>query len=169
MKRRPNLALTALAIPALIGLALTVILGTAHATPPAGQSTEMLAKGTTADSLLLKAQGTFPNQAAHPWRGTYKAPWDVTALRITLPPGASTGWHRHPGPGFMVVTQGAVTLYANDCTKTTYSKGQAYVEVPGLVNFVRNDGSESAAFVGAFVVPSTASLHLDVASPPCNP
>jgi len=168
MKRRPILALTALAIPALMGLALTAILGAAQATPPAGQSTEMLAKGTTADSLLLQAQGTFPNRAAHPWRGTYKAPWDVTALRITLPPGASTGWHRHPGPGFMVVTQGAVTMYANDCTKTTYNKGQAYVEVPGLANLVRNDGAEPAVFVGTFVVPTTASLRLDVASAPCN-
>jgi len=168
MKRRPTLALAALAIPALLGLALMAILGTAQATPPAGQSTELLGKGTTADSLLLKAQGTFPNQAAHPWRGTYNAPWDVTALRITLPPGASTGWHRHPGPGFMVVTQGAVTLYANDCTKTTYSKGRAYVEVPGLANLVRNDGAEPAVFVGTFVIPMTASLRLDVASPPCN-
>ncbi|MGH3137593.1 MAG: cupin domain-containing protein [Gaiellaceae bacterium] len=168
MKRLPMLALTALAIPMVIGLALTVILANAHATPPSGQSTEMLGKGTTADSLLLKAQGIFPNQAAHPWRGTYKAPWDVTSLRITLPPGASTGWHRHAGPGFMVVAQGAVTLYANDCTKTTYTKGQAYVEVPGLANLVRNDGAEPAMFVGTFVVPTTASLRIDVPSAPCN-
>lgn len=167
--RRPLLTLTALAVPAVIGLALMAILGTAQATPPSGQSTEMLGKGTTADGLLLVAKGALPNQKANPWRGTYKAPWDVTALRITLPPGASTGWHRHPGPGFMVVTQGAVTIYANDCTKTTYAKGQSYVEVPGLVNLVRNDGAEPAIFVGTFVVPSTASLRLDVPSAPCNP
>lgn len=168
MKRRSMLALTAFAIPVVIGFALMAILGTAQATPPAGQSTEVLAKGTTVDGLLLSAKGTLPNQKANPWRGTYTAPWDVTALRITLPPGASTGWHRHPGPGFMAVTQGAITIYANDCTKTTYSKGQAYVEVPGLVNFVRNEGSEPAVFVGSFVVPTTASLRLDVPSPPCN-
>ena len=93
----------------------------------------------------------------------------MTALRVTLPAGASTGWHRHPGPGFMVVVQGAVTLYSNDCTKTTYSKGQAYVEVPGLVNLVRNEGAEPAVFVGEFVVPATAPLRLDVPTPPCNP
>jgi quercetin dioxygenase-like cupin family protein len=167
VKRRP-LLLTALAIPMVIGLALMGILGTAQATPPSGQSTEMLGKGTTVEELFLNARGKLPNKAAHPWRGTYKAPWDVIALRISLPPGASTGWHRHPGPGFMVVTQGAVTIYANDCTKTTYSKGQAYVEVPGLANLVRNDSSEPAAFVGTFVVPTTASLRLDVPTAPCN-
>lgn len=151
------------------GVALAAVLGVAQATPPAGQSTESLAKGTTVDELLLKVQGKLPNQKAQPWRGTYKTPWDVTTLRITLPLAGSTGWHRHPGPGFMTVTQGAVTVYANDCTKTTYTKGQSYVEVPGLVNLVRNDGSEPAVFVGTFVAPSTASLRLDVVTPPCTP
>jgi hypothetical protein len=156
-----------LILTTVVALAGAAILGVAQATPPSGQSTETLARGTTADALLLRAQGTLPNQKAGPWRGSYRAPWDVVALRITLPPGASTGWHRHPGPGFMVVTQGAVTVYANDCTKTTYTKGQAYVEVPGLVNLVRNDGAEPAVFVGSFVVPSTAALRLDVPVAPC--
>jgi quercetin dioxygenase-like cupin family protein len=167
-RRPPTWLFHALALSAVIALTLTAILGVAWATPPAGQSTETLAKGSTADELMLVAKGTLPNHKALPWRGTYKAPWDVTALRITLPPGASTGWHRHPGPGFMVVTQGAVTLYANDCTKTTYTKGQAYVEVPGLVNFVRNDGLEPAVFVGTFVAPATASLRIDVPVAPCT-
>jgi hypothetical protein len=169
VKRRPTPTVAVLAMPVIIGLLLVAIMGSAHATPPVGQSTEMLARGTTADELLLVARGTLPNQKALPWRGTYKAPWDVTSLRITLPPGGSTGWHRHPGPGFMVVTQGAVTVYANDCRKTTYTKGQAYVEVPGLVNLVRNDGAEQAVFVGSFVVPSTASLRIDVPVAPCAP
>lgn len=153
----------------VIGIALAAMFGVARATPPILQATEFLARGTTADGLALAAQGTLPNKKAHAWRGSYQAPFDVTALRVTLPPGASTGWHRHPGPGFMIVVQGAVTLYANDCTKTTYTTGQAYVEVPGLVNLVRNDGSEPAVFVGEFIVPATAPLRLDVADPPCNP
>ncbi len=69
----------------------------------------------------------------------------------------------------MVVVQGAVTLIANDCTKTTYTKGQADVEIPGLVNLVRNEGSEPAIFVGEFIVPTTAPLRLDVPTAPCNP
>jgi quercetin dioxygenase-like cupin family protein len=165
MTRRHTLMISALAS----GLAAAALLGVARATPPVGQSTEVLARGTTVDPLLLEAKGTLPNKNARPWRGSYKAPLDVTALRVTLPPGASTGWHRHPGPGFMVVVQGAVTLYANDCTKTTYTKGQAYVEVPGLVNLVRNDGPEPAVFVGEFIVPTTAPLRLDVPTPPCTP
>jgi len=151
-----------------VGVVFAAVLGVAQATPPAGQSTESLARGTTADALMLEVRGKFPNQKASPWRGTYEAPFDVTTLRITLPPAGNTGWHRHPGPGFMTVVQGAVTVYANDCTKTTYSKGQSYVEVPGLVNLVRNDGTEPAVFVGTFVVPSTATLRLDVPAAPCN-
>ncbi len=153
----------------VVAVSLGGVLGIAHATPPSGQATESLARGTTVDPLKLEVKGKFPNQKANPWRGTYNGPLDVTTLRITLPPGGTTGWHRHPGPGFMAVTQGAVTVYANDCTKTTYTKGQSYVEVPGLVNLVRNDGTEPAVFVGTFVVPSTATLRLDVPAAPCNP
>ncbi len=153
----------------IVGIAFAAILGVAKATPPAAQSTETLARGTTADELALEVRGKFPNQKANPWRGTYKSPWDLITLRITLPVGANTGWHRHSGPGFMTVTAGAVTVYANDCTKTTYTKGQSYMEVPGLVNLVRNDGTEPAVFVGTFLVPTTATLRLDVPAAPCNP
>jgi len=151
-----------------VGIAFAAMFGVARATPPSGQATETLARGTTADELLLNVQGKFPNQKANAWRGTYKTPWDVVTLRITLPPGGNTGWHRHPGPGFMTVTQGSVTVFANDCTKTTYTRGQSYVEVPGLVNLVRNDGAEPAVFVGTFVLPTTATLRLDVPAAPCN-
>lgn len=163
MRGRLALAAAVAAVP------LAVTLGAARATPPAGQATELLARGTTLDAMVLQAQGTLPNRKARPWRGTYKTSWDVTTLRITLPPGASTGWHRHPGPGFMVVTAGAVTIYADDCSKKTYTKGSSYVEVPGLVNLVRNDGTEPAVFVGTFVVPTTATLRLDVPAAPCAP
>lgn len=163
MKARIVLLLATLAV-----FVPVAVIGMAEATPPMGMSAEVLARGTTPDEHLLALRGTLPNRLARPWRATYKTPWDVAAFRITLPPGAHTGWHRHPGPGFMVVTQGAVTVYANDCTKKTYARGQAFVEVPGLVNLVRNDGSEPAAMVGSFVVPSTASLRVDVPVEPCK-
>jgi len=150
-------------------LALSILFGVARATQPTLQQTEFLSRGTTVDPLTLTAKGKLPNQKEAAWRGTYKSPWDVTTLRVTLPPGANTGWHRHPGPGFMSVVQGEVTVYANDCTKHTYTAGQAYVEVPGLVNLVRNDGSTPAIFVGTFVIPTTAPLRLDVPTAPCSP
>lgn len=159
-----------LLVAAVVAVGITGALrfGVAQATPPSGQVTETLARGTTADEHLLRVDGRLPNAKGAPWRGRYSTPWDVTTLRITLPPGGSTGWHRHPGPGFMTVVSGAVTVYANDCTKKTYARGQSYVEVPGLVNLVRNDGTEPAVFVGTFVVPSTASVRLDVPAAPCN-
>ena len=52
--------------------------------------------------------------------------------------------------------------------EATYSKGQAYVEVPGLVNLVRNDGSEPLCSSERSSMPTTASLRLDVRSAPCN-
>ena len=148
-------------------ITLTTVLTVAQATPPSRQVVETLARGTTADTHLLRARGTLPNQKAGPWRGAYETPWDLVTVRVTLPPGANTGWHRHPGPGFMAVTQGAVTVLGNDCTRKTYTAGQAYVEVPGHANIVRNDGTATAVFVGTCVLRSTATLRLDVPTAPC--
>ena len=122
-----NARMLLLGVTVASGILLAAVLGVAHATPPAGQVTEMLARGTATDELVLRVQGRFPNAKAGPWRGTYRTPWDVTTLRITLPPGGHTGWHRHPGPGFMTVVSGSVTVYANDCSRSTYTRGQSYV------------------------------------------
>jgi hypothetical protein len=44
---------------------------------------------------------------------------------------ASTGWHHHPGPVFISVTQGTLTFYEVDdpsCTPHVYSAGQGFVD-----------------------------------------
>jgi quercetin dioxygenase-like cupin family protein len=165
MRRRIAIAGGFAGLVLIAGVAAIV----ARGTPPTGQTIDSLAKGTTADSYVLAAKGMIPSTKERAWRGTYKTPWDVTSLRVSLPPGANTGWHRHPGPGFAVVTQGSVTMYSDDCTPMTYTKGQAYVEIPGLVNLVQNNGPEPAQFLVTFIVPSPAPLRMDVASAPCNP
>jgi len=38
----------------------------------------------------------------------------VTALRVTIPPGASTGWHEHPSPCYAYILSGVLTLELRD-------------------------------------------------------
>jgi quercetin dioxygenase-like cupin family protein len=128
----------------------------------------MLGKGVASDTLKLDLKGTVPAKRARAWRGTYGAPWDVTAMRVTFAPGAHSGWHRHPGPGIVVVTRGAVTFYSDDCTPKTYTEGQSFIEIPGVTNMVRNDTQGTAQFVATFVNPATAPLRIDVPSAPCS-
>ncbi len=45
--------------------------------------------------------------------------------------GASTGWHTHPGPVFITVTEGRVTFYERDdptCSPTVVEAGHGYVD-----------------------------------------
>ena len=68
---------------------------------------------------------------------------DVFLRQIVLLPGQSTGWHVHPGPELVVVTQGTSTLYIlqadGTCTAQTYHVGQAFFSQPGEVHMAKNN------------------------------
>ncbi|WP_352663350.1 cupin domain-containing protein [Mesorhizobium sp. M0621] len=60
-----------------------------------------------------------------------KRPLDIAVRTHDYAPGSSTGWHSHPGPVFITVTEGEVTLYEGDdptCTPKVVSKGHGYVD-----------------------------------------
>src|SRR2546425_11127772 len=57
-----------------------------------------------------------------------KGPTEMFQDRITFQPGGGTGWHTHPGPALVIVTQGAVTLYQSDGCKKVYPAGSFFSE-----------------------------------------
>jgi quercetin dioxygenase-like cupin family protein len=64
--------------------------------------------------------------------------------QITVEPGGSSGWHSHPGGAIIVVKQGSLTVYSPvgpKCETTTYSAGQVFIERPGELDDVRNEGT----------------------------
>src|SRR5438105_7076578 len=98
------------------------------ATPPSGLTNIPLARGTDT------SHGTLPLRF-----GT-----DIAMSQITVNPGGSSGWHSHPGGAIIVVAQGTLTVYhaqGDACETTTYSPGQAFIERPGEVDDVLNEGS----------------------------
>ena len=60
---------------------------------------------------------------------------EILVVRNTFGPGASTGWHSHPGPAIVVVASGENFTYvrASDCARFQYSEGQSFVD-PGHDN-----------------------------------
>jgi quercetin dioxygenase-like cupin family protein len=96
---------------------------------------------------------------------------EVVMPQITIHPGASSGWHTHPGPGFIVVTSGTLTLYQlvdNDCVKSTYGKGQGFVETPGVVHIARNEatsGDVTAMATFLDIAPGTTAYRSVVPAP----
>lgn len=65
-----------------------------------------------------------------------------------LPPGGTTGWHRHPGTEMSIVRTGRVTVQREDsCTPERYVAGEAVSVPDGQLHAARNDGPEPAELV----------------------
>src|SRR6478735_7951068 len=110
----------------LAGVALTS--GAVYATPPSDLTQVPLARGTNV------SHGTIP----------LKSGTDIAMAQITVQPGGSSGWHSHPGGAIIVVKEGALTVYESigkHCEIETYSAGEAFIERPGEVDQVVNNGT----------------------------
>ena len=121
----------------------------------------VLARGTDANPFKIHVDGI---------RVSAKGPIDLTTAHLMFPPGATTGWHVHPGPVLVIVESGTVTKYSSDCVATRYTSGQAFVELgPSDINMVRNESSTTQAdTIVTFLTPVGATLKEDVPAP-CNP
>ena len=95
--------------------------------------------------------------------------WDPALCGGCIP---STGWHTHPGPSFIVVTQGSVTVYDDEdlvCTPHVYTANtpnNAFVdEGGGHVHVIRNESGAIAKTVAVQLIPAGADRRQDAPSP----
>jgi quercetin dioxygenase-like cupin family protein len=152
----------------LIGSALALLLTTnfatqtAFATPPSGVTTTAIASGVLPEAIRVKIgmeREGFGN-------GTEAT--DLSIIKNTFVPGGTFGWHRHPGPSLVMITQGTLTLYeAGDptCTPHLYPAGSAFIDNAGDAHNVRN---ETAGTVEVYVVrmlPAGAPPRIDMPDP----
>jgi quercetin dioxygenase-like cupin family protein len=116
-------------------------------------------------------------------RGSMTAPFDVeargieldadrkidTALaHLTFAPGASTGWHRHPGPTVVTVITGELTVTERDCGTEVFEAGQSFVERGPDRHMATNTGGTVTETHVAFYVPTGApALTIPAAAPAC--
>jgi len=150
MKRAVRWATLSVGLAGLFTM-LTVTAG--EATPPSGLTNISLARGTDT------SHGTIPLRF-----GT-----DIAMSQITVNPGGSSGWHSHPGGAIIIVQAGTLTVYRSvgrKCKTTTYSAGQAFIERPGEVDQVRNNGSVPYVLYVTFPrVPPGGSTRTDEPDP----
>src|SRR6185369_6917352 len=65
---------------------------------------------------------------------TEGAPTEVVIQDQALAPGGYGGWHSHPGPVIVTVTQGTASFYESDCVRHDYPAGSAFIEDGGVVH-----------------------------------
>lgn len=67
---------------------------------------------------------------------------EVTGLKVVIPPGKETGWHKHPSPGYGYVLEGVLTLEVEGNRKFVFKPGSAFVEVVNTLHNGKNLGDE---------------------------
>ena len=82
---------------------------------------------------------------------------DIGADRLTVQPQGYSGWHAHPAPVFVTVTQGTIEWYDDAlCAAHTYTQGQSFIESAYRAHNVRNPaaaGGQVAEFIAIVIKP----------------
>jgi quercetin dioxygenase-like cupin family protein len=140
-----------------VALALVAVMaGVGGATDPTGGATStLLAQGSVPTSFTIQTV-----------KGT-----DTVVAKNVFPPGATSGWHSHPGIAVVVVAKGQITLYrepvgGGPCGWHTYSAGQSFLEYPGQEqNGVNGGSTNTVVFATFFRVPHGGSARIDQPDP----
>ena len=94
-----------------------------------------------------------------------KGATDVLQAELIFQPGASVGWHIHPGPVVVVIKSGKLTeIHSNGCT-TVHNAGSAFFEQPGEVHNVVNQTNDVTDIYATFLSPAGSQPLIPVADP----
>ena len=161
-----------LALP-LLALAAAVLLASILASGSVAEaSSEPDAPNGFAVTRLLAGPAMFADEVRANFRITYDrgrarisnlphGASNTITVEVGWAPGGTSGWHTHPGPAIVNVTEGAVPVtHAIACPPRTDGAGEACVDPgQGNVHIATNaSGTEQAKAVATFLgVPSGAS------------
>jgi quercetin dioxygenase-like cupin family protein len=162
-RRRLMLRRTALVLIVLAALVGAVV-GNALGTPGSGVSAET-ARGPLVDRPIDVNMKFDTGAKVHL---KTKGAIEVAVQRIVAVPGATFGWHSHPGPTIVTVLRGTLTLYhAEDCTNgTAYGAGTSFSNLPHEFHLARNEGpDELVVYASYFVAAKTPPVVLRIDQP----
>lgn len=132
-----------------------------------GSSSTLLGRATFGDP----ADETFKvKRLTGDWHVEIKAKpvLDLAVQSIVFQPGGQSGWHSHPGPVFIQVVSGTMTLYESDdpnCTPIVRTAGQGYLDVGEHAHIARNETAAPAENIVTYFAPPGVALRIDESRP----
>jgi quercetin dioxygenase-like cupin family protein len=155
------------AVGALVAAALLMLPAQATQPRPAPEvSTTILARSLF-QQIQVKARTPAPDR----WRAQLKTHGqsDVYVVDNKFPPGASTGWHSHPGPSLILVVTGTVTNYPGDdpsCPPRAYRAGDGFIDPGGgHLHLLRNESGTAAETIAVQLLPKDAARRIPADAP----
>lgn len=147
-------------LAATVFATLSAFVAITMASPPSGVTPTLLARGTF-DAFKVKSKGAVD------FKAKAKRPLDIVVRKHDYAPGSTTGWHSHPGPVFITVTQGQVTFYEYDdpnCTPHVVTAGHGYVD-SGRGHIGRNETTQPAQDVSVIMAPVAGPFRGELSAP----
>jgi Cupin domain len=167
VKRNVYILVTTAFVVVLV-LTLASLVGVTMASPAMGVQPTLLARGAY-DDFKVKSVNDSPVE----FDVKAKSVVDVVVRKHDYAVGSHTGWHSHPGPVFITVTEGTLTYYLYDdptCTPHEVTKGSGFVD-DGRGHMVRNESGQPAQDVSVIIAPPAPALfrgELDAPNPNCG-
>lgn len=133
-----------------VAVIMCAIVMKAIASPAIGVTPTLIARGTY-EGFKVKSDPSAPFE----FEAEAKPAVDILVRTHDYVIGGSTGWHTHPGPVFITVVQGILTVYEADdptCAPKVLYPGQGYVDT-GRGHLVRNEWGQPARDVTVITAP----------------
>src|SRR4051812_21398990 len=132
---------------------------------PSGVTPKVLARGTY-EPFKVKTDHDSPVD----FEARAKSHVDIVVRQHDYIAGGSTGWHTHPGPIFITVTQGQLAFYEVDdptCRRKLVNAGEGYVD-SGHGHIARNESGAPAQDISVILAP-VAQPFRTALPPQANP
>jgi quercetin dioxygenase-like cupin family protein len=127
-----------------------------------------------ASIAIIIAVATWPSGSAHAqqlqgverktlMRQDLSVPgWEAVMIQTTMQPGASEGWHTHPGSLVAYVIQGPWTMERRGKPTATYQTGETFSIVEGEVHQSINPGKTVVRVLATFIVDKSKPITTKV-------
>jgi quercetin dioxygenase-like cupin family protein len=141
----------AIAILAIGAVVTAVALATPASPPPA--LTAETARGAFAGPLKVNTKLANGARVKLKTKGAV----ELISQRIVAQPGATFGWHSHPGENVNVIAQGTLTLYHDEecAVGTEYPAGSAFSTHPDEIHLAKNLGTVDLVIFATYFAPKT--------------
>ena len=153
-------------IGSLCVLAIATYAVKTWANPAVGVTATLIGRGTYGRFKVNAEERQSPWSHFH-YSAEAKPAADMIVQTHDFAPGSSSGWHTHPGPVFISVTQGELTFYEVDdptCTPKVITAGEGYVDT-GHGHIGRNETGNPAKDVTVEVAPVGAAFRSELPAP----
>lgn len=76
---------------------------------------------------------------------------EVSMVKVIIPPGKSTGWHKHHFPVFAYVMQGELTVELESDKTMIFKANSSFSEVINTMHNGKNNGKNDVVLIAMFI------------------